>query len=122
MGNDGSDRACQLGARASLRERRQTGKPGRARGEIFDGRRDADTVGRDGGGWARGREGRRDAAIAIVRSGGRCEHARREVAPASDRVERDVVAVAVAPSARVALGKDELSRLFTHLNKCPFST
>jgi hypothetical protein len=41
---------------------------------------------------------------------------------ASDGVERGVVALAVAPSARVGLGKDALSRLFTHLNKCPFST
>ena len=71
---------------------------------------------------ARARAMATSAAIAIVRSGSRCGNARREVAPASDRVERGVVAVAVAPSARVALGKDALSRLFAHLNKCPFST
>jgi hypothetical protein len=71
---------------------------------------------------ARARAMATSAAIAIVRSGSRCGNVRREVAPASDRVERGVVAVAVAPSARVALGKDALSRLFAHLNKCPFST
>lgn len=71
---------------------------------------------------ARARAMATSAAIAIVRSGSRCGNARREVAPASDLVERGVVAVAVAPSARVALGKDALSRLFAHLNKCPFST
>lgn len=71
---------------------------------------------------ARARAMATSAAIAIVRSGRRCGNVRREVAPASDRVERGVVAVAVAPSARVALGKDALSRLFAHLNKCPFST
>ena len=65
---------------------------------------------------------RRDAAIAIVRSDARCGNAHHEVRRASDRVERGVVALAVAPSARVALGKDALSRLFTHLNKCPFWT
>lgn len=90
--------------------------------EIFACRRGADTGGGDGGVGARARAMATSAAIAIVRSGGRCRNARREVAPASDRVERGVVAVAVAPSARVALGKDALSRLFAHLNKCPFST
>lgn len=71
---------------------------------------------------ARARAMATSAAIAIVRVGSRCGNVRREVVPASDRVERGVVAVAVAPSARVALGKDALSRLFAHLNKCPFST
>lgn len=79
-------------------------------------------MGRDGGGWARGRDRRRDVAIAIIRSGGRYGNAYREVVLSSDRVESGSVAVAVAPSARVALGKDALSRLFAHLNKCPFST
>jgi hypothetical protein len=57
---------------------------------------------------ARARAMATSAAIANVRSGSRCDNVCREVAPASDRVERGVVAVAVAPSARVALGKDAL--------------